>query len=272
VKSGNDAIERAAERVAAFHQSIPALAPRREYGSAPLFQSQLSAALDGLESAGVGVPSAIRAWCNSELGRLADDIEERRRQGFVRECRGDLHLDKLAAMCSSFDCIAFSESLRCIDVMNDVAFLVMDLQAHGRPDLAARFLNRWLFLTGDLSGLRVLWLYVVYRALVRTLVETLKAHSNKSAQRARRYLDCAIEAIQPRHPLLLLCHGFSGSGKSVASAALAPLIGAVRISSDTERKRDRSFRPPKANHYRAPRAHVPRSTLTTTSSALWPAR
>lgn len=243
---GKDAIERAAERVAAFHQSIPALAPRREYGSAPLFQSRLSAALDGLHGAGVEVPPAVRSWCKSELARLADDIEERRRQGFVRECHGDLHLDNLVQSGRDvlvFDCIAFSESLRWIDVMNDVAFLVMDLQAHGRPDLAARFLNRWLFLTGDFSGLRVLRLYVVYRALVRTLVETLKARGNISAQRARRYLDCAIEAIQPRHPLLLLCHGFSGSGKSVASAELAPLIGAVRISSDTERKRDRPFGP-----------------------------
>ncbi|SOE97310.1 hypothetical protein SAMN05414139_10416 [Burkholderia sp. D7] len=243
---GNDAIEHAAERVAAFHQSIPRLAQRREYGSAPLFQSQLKAALDGLESAGVGVPSVIRAWCDSELGRLADDIEERRRQGFVRECHGDLHLDNLVQTGRDvlvFDCIAFSEPLRWIDVMNDVAFLVMDLQAHGRPDLAARFLNRWLFLTGDFSGLRVLRLYVVYRALVRTLVETLKARGNNSAQGTRRYLDCAMEAIQPRHPLLLLCHGFSGSGKSVASAELAPLIGAVLISSDTERKRDRPFQP-----------------------------
>ncbi len=241
---GNDAIERAAERVAAFHQSIPAPAPQREYGSAHLFQSQLNAALDGLESAGVEVPSAIRAWCDSELARLADDIEERRRQGFVRECHGDLHLDNLVRTGRDvlvFDCIAFSESLRWIDVMSDVAFLVMDLQAHGRPELAARFLNRWLFLTGDFSGLRVLRLYVVYRALVRTLVETLKARGNNSAQRARRYLDCAIEGIQPRHPLLLLCHGFSGSGKSAASAELAPLIGAVRISSDTERKRGRPF-------------------------------
>jgi aminoglycoside phosphotransferase family enzyme/predicted kinase len=240
------AIERAAERIAAFHQSIPALPPRREYGSAPLFQTQVNAALDELEGAGVGVPSAIRAWCDSELGRLADDINERRRQGFVRECHGDLHLDNLVQTGRGvlvFDCIAFSESLQWIDVMNDVAFLVMDLQAHGRPDVAARFLNRWLFLTGDFSGLRVLRLYVVYRALVRTLVETLKARGDNSAQRARRYLDCAFEAIQPRHPLLLLCHGFSGSGKSVASAELAPLIGAVRISSDTERKRNRSFQP-----------------------------
>jgi aminoglycoside phosphotransferase family enzyme/predicted kinase len=243
---GNDAIERAAERIAAFHQSISALPPRREYGSAPLLQTQVNAALDELEGAGVGVPSAIRAWCDSELGRLADDIEERRRQGFVRECHGDLHLDNLVQTGRDvlvFDCIAFSESLRWIDVMNDVAFLVMDLQAHGRHDLAARFLNRWLFLTGDFSGLRVLRLYVVYRALVRTLVETLKARGDNSAQRARRYLDCAIEAIRPRHPLLLLCHGFSGSGKSVASAELAPLIGAVRISSDTERKRDHPFQP-----------------------------
>jgi len=255
---GVDAIERAADRLAAFHRSLPTLAPRREYGSAHLFQEQLNATLGALEGAGVGVPSFIRTWCDSDLGRLANDLEERWRLGFVRECHGDLHLDNIVQTGHDiliFDCVAFSESLRWIDVMNDVAFLIMDLQAHGRPDLAARFLSRWLLLTGDFSGLRVLRLYIVYRALVRTLVETLKARGNHSAERARRYLDCAIEAIQPRRPFLLLCHGFSGSGKSVASAELAPLIGAVHISSDTERKRDGPFQPAKESA-------LPRSAYT----------
>jgi aminoglycoside phosphotransferase family enzyme/predicted kinase len=261
---GVDAIERVADRLASFHRSIPTIAPRREYGTAHLFQAQLSDTLGALEGAGVGVPSVIRNWCDSELGRLANDLEERRRLGFVRECHGDLHLDNIVQTGHDvliFDCVAFSESLRWIDVMNDVAFLIMDLQAHGRPDLAARFLSRWLLLTGDFSGLRVLRLYIVYRALVRTLVETLKARGKHSAERARRYLDCAIEAIQPRRPFLLLCHGFSGSGKSVASAELAPLIGAIRISSDTERKRDRPLQP--AEERALPRSAYTRCAIDT---------
>jgi predicted kinase len=156
-----------------------------------------------------------------------------------------------------FDCIAFSKSLRWIDVMNDIAFLVMDLQAHGRHDLACCFLNQWLIQTGDFAGLRALRLYIVYRALVRALIETLKAGGG-STERARRYLDCALEAARPARPELMLCHGFSGSGKSAASAALARFIGAIRLSSDTERKRQGPLQP--ASETKLPRiAYAPSS-------------
>ena len=74
-----------------------------------------------------------------------------------------------------FDCIEFSEDLRFIDVMSDVAFLVMDFRDRGRPDFANRFLNAYLEITGDYEGLRVLRFYVVYRALVRAMVACERA-------------------------------------------------------------------------------------------------
>jgi predicted kinase len=238
-------MEQAADRLAAFHRSIARLAPHRVYGSARLLQAQVDATVVALERAGVAIPSFIPLWCRAELGRLAEHLDQRQRQGFIRECHGDLHLDNLVQAGRNvyiFDCIAFSESLRWIDVMNDIAFLVMDLQVHGRTDFAACFLNRWLFQTGDFTGLRALRFYIVYRALVRTLVETVKARDD-SATRTHCYLGRAIAAIRPTRPLLLLCHGFSGSGKSAASVPLSLLIGALRISSDTERKRGGLLQP-----------------------------
>jgi len=61
---------------------------------------------------------------------------------------------------------------------------------------------------------------------------------------ARNYVACAGRIASAPQPYLLLCHGYSGSGKSVASEALAMRLGAIRLSSDTERKRAHPFAPP----------------------------
>ena len=103
---------------------------------------------------------------------------ERRLGGFVRECHGDLHLGNIALVdgeVTTFDCIEFNDDMRWSDVMADVAFLVMDLEDRGRPDLAARFLNAYLEQTGDYDGVRALRFYVVYRAMVRAKVAYLRA-------------------------------------------------------------------------------------------------
>jgi aminoglycoside phosphotransferase family enzyme len=76
-----------------------------------------------------------------------------------------------------FDCIEFSDAFRWVDVASDLSFLLMDLQAHGRADLAARLLNGWLQHTGDFAALPALRYYMVYRALVRALVAAFKARS-----------------------------------------------------------------------------------------------
>jgi predicted kinase len=122
----------------------------------------------------------------------------------------------------------------------------MDLQAHGRQDLAARLLNGWLQRTGDFAALPALRYYMVYRALVRALVALLKARKHPhddGLALAAPYLNLIERIATPRRPYLLLCHGYCGSGKSVASEALVSLIGAVRLSSDVERKRNGPFVP-----------------------------
>ena len=74
-----------------------------------------------------------------------------------------------------FDGLEFDPKLRWIDVMNDVAFLVMDLMAHKRQDLALAFLNAYLERTGDYEGVRHLAFYSVYRSLVRAMVDAMGA-------------------------------------------------------------------------------------------------
>ncbi|MFM0136353.1 bifunctional aminoglycoside phosphotransferase/ATP-binding protein [Caballeronia grimmiae] len=239
-----ETIERTARDIAAFHRSAPRIPPRRLYGSGAWCARQVLAVLADLQNIAPDlVPKTLIEWCEAELGRLDEHFDQRRAQGFVRECHGDLHLQNIALQGSKpliFDCIDFDPRLRWIDVVSDLAFLVMDLEAHDRDDLATRALNAWLLATGDYAGLKAFRLYSVYRALVRALGETLKTHAVDASRYVRTASRIAFSAL----PCLLLCHGYSGSGKSSASVGLAQVIGAVRLVSDIERKRTTPFFPP----------------------------
>lgn len=243
-------IDEAAQRLADYHRHAPRSAPRMQYGRASLLRSQVEAVTASL-LANFSHPALreLSAWCTRQLSEHASTIDMRRAGGFVRGCHGDLHLDNVVrwrGTISMFDCIDFDDALRWIDVANDVAFLVMDLRAHADERLANRLLGSWLDVTGDHAALALMPLFVVYRALVRAWVACLKgrnasrAKAAAAARDASRYLDVALGVIHRPRPVLLLCHGYSGSGKSVASRALAELSGAVRVSSDTERKRSES--------------------------------
>jgi aminoglycoside phosphotransferase family enzyme/predicted kinase len=256
-------IDALAERLAGFHRCAARAAPGGDFGSASAVRGQTRTVLDSFErETGTPVPGTLRRWCDAEGTRLTGHFEARRAGGFVRECHGDLHLANLVRRGKRvlmFDCIEFSDTLRWIDVASDLSFLLMDLQAHGRDDLATRLLNGWLQRTGDFAALPALRYYMVYRALVRALVAALKARSCPRADgiaQANRYLQLAERMIAKPRPCLLLCHGYSGSGKSVASEALVNLIGAIRVSSDIERKRPRPFAPPDTRP-------LPRATYST---------
>ncbi len=165
----------------------------------------------------------------------------------MRECHGDLHLNNIAFFehdLTIFDCIEFNEEMRWIDVMSEIAFVVMDLRDRGRPDLSYRFLNAYLEITGDYEGLRVLRFYLVYRAMVRATVCGLRAAQLEPGDakasalgECRSYLNIAKQYAQPPRPAIIITHGLSGSGKTTRSQWLLEVIGAVRIRTDMERKR-----------------------------------
>jgi uncharacterized protein len=194
----------------------------------------------------------LRAWTDDEAGRCLEAFRSRKRDGFVRECHGDLHLGNIALIdgrITLFDCIEFNASMRWIDVMSDVAFLVMDLRDRKRPDLAARFLSAYLEHTGDYSGLAVLRFYVAYRALVRAKIAILRL-AQTAADDGRRslideyrgYLELATTAARSLdadrgRPSLVITHGVTGSGKTTRAQAVVDSTGAIRIRSDVERKR-----------------------------------
>ena len=227
--------------VAAFHAEAPRAAPADGYGTAEQVIAPALGNFDQIAAvAGTGTEAAalarLRAWTAGEGQRLGATFAARLAAGCVRECHGDLHLGNIAFLdgrAVPFDCIEFDPALRWIDVASEVAFLVMDLRAHGLAGAAWRLLNDWLQDTGDYACAPVLRYYLVYRAMVRSKIACLRG----AAEDFRAYLALAGALAAERRPALVLMHGFSGSGKTTLSEALLEALGAVRLRSDVERKR-----------------------------------
>ena len=150
-----------------------------------------------------------------------------------------------------FDCIDFNPELRWIDVMNEIAFTVMDLEDRDQATLANRFLNRYLQTTGDYAGLSVFTYYKVYRALVRAKVDAIRLkqeglsveQSETIMDEFETYLGLAERYTLDTKPKLWLMRGVSASGKTTVSQLLLEQTGAIRIRSDIERKRLFGFAP-----------------------------
>lgn len=173
-------------------------------------------------------------------------LEQRRAEGFARRCHGDLHLGNILLEDGApvlFDCIEFNDRLSEIDVLYDLAFLLMDLDFRGRREAANRVLCAYLdeaartFPRSLWDGLAALPLMLSVRAAVRCHV---RAHAGDDDQ-ARAYLAAALQHLDPPPPALCAVGGLSGSGKSTFARALAPLVGrspgAVVLRTDEIRKR-----------------------------------
>ena len=190
---------------------------------------------------------ALHRWTKESLRVHEALLKKRCAEGFFRECHGDLHLGNIVRLTGgikAFDCIEFSKELRQIDIVADYGFLVMDLVARGRTDLAYTFLNRYLEISGDYDGVSLLPLYVVYRCLVRAKVAAIRRRERKRDESLdedtatlRHYCELARAWTKPRKPMLAVMNGLSGSGKTWLSTRLVPAMPALRMRSDLERRR-----------------------------------
>ena len=247
-----------AEKIAGFHGSAPPAGAKSPYGDPATIRAavienfhQLAFLLSNSESE--TSLKRVEAWSMAQLDARAETMRTRKRDAYVRECHGDLHLANLVRFGNEivpFDCLEFNPKLRWVDVISEIAFLVMDLMLRDREDLAFVFLNRYLECTGDYPGLELLKFYLVYCCLVRCKVVAIQAAQRDDTEDVgdspsiAQYLDLAQSICEPiAEPQLIITHGFSGSGKTRLTDRLVAAIPAVRLRSDLERKRLRGLSP-----------------------------
>jgi hypothetical protein len=192
----------------------------------------------------------IQLWGNTEWNNCFEEMQQRKQQGYIRECHGDLHLSNMTLINGEvvlFDCIEFNPLLRWIDIISEVAFVFIDLLYFGYDDYAYRLLNHYFQNTGDYHGIAVLRYYLVYRALVSAKVALLQ-QTDKDNLRYIRFINLAHRYTQITSTTIIITHGYSGSGKSTYSGRLAEKIGAIQVRSDIERKRLFDNETPANNH------------------------
>src|ERR1039457_2504045 len=198
----------------------------------------------------------IRAWVSSFAANNSETFNQRVAAGFIRECDGDIHLENICLTNGSvfiFDCIEFNERFRCCDTAADVAFLLMDLDFHGRHDLSDDVKDEYVSRTGDQGLLELVDFYKIYRAFVRGKVESFRMidsginpdDQSLAGKQATRYFRLVRGYIERRRlkPALFITCGLMGSGKSTLAAQLAFELGIPSFNSDTTRKQIRGVPP-----------------------------
>lgn len=246
-------IEKLAFDIAALHRNAACADPQSPYGNDESIWQPIKENFQLIRSSSINLKLTTQLdnlwdWCIAIHGQHMAIFHMRKQRGFIRECHGDLHLanmfiwkDRIVV----FDCLEFNPTLRWIDVISDIAFLLMDLRDRGLVEYARIFLNNYLQETGDYMGINVLDMYQVYRAMVRAKVACIRIQQSAMTGSVLKelqdqvvdYVKLAQQLTQSRIPILFITHGFSGSGKTFCTRKLIREFDMLRIRSDVERKR-----------------------------------
>ncbi|MBO0335319.1 AAA family ATPase [Sneathiella sp. CAU 1612] len=246
-------IEKLANSVFDYHQK----ASREEVSDGP---RRIQILIDELTDNFRETPKIFPKKEVSEFERLAKEqvsavhycLRFRGRRGFIRRCHGDLHLRNIVLIEETpvlFDALEFDEELATIDVLYDLAFLLMDLDQRRMSPSANQLLNRYLYRSGrleDIYGMKAMPLFLAIRAGIRAMVANDHARqlSGTTAKQeraaAREYFFTALQYLSPKKPVLVAIGGFSGTGKTTLASLLACTLehapGFLHFRTDLERK------------------------------------
>jgi len=218
--------------------------------------------------------AALAEAARAALDQHAALLDRRLAAGLVRRCHGDLHLRNICVIDGRpriFDAIEFNDAIAGIDVLYDLAFLLMDMEHRGLRAQANAVLNRYMQQRDDMTGLAALPLFLSTRATVRAKVGASAAASQDSPAAIRRLSDEAVgyfraaqAYLQPVPPRLIAIGGLSGTGKTTLAWRIGPDLGAapgaLHLRSDVVRKAlhgvDELSRLPKAAYTAAASAQV----------------
>ncbi|SIO07097.1 hypothetical protein SAMN05444722_0310 [Rhodovulum sp. ES.010] len=245
---GPELLDDLAGRVAAFHAQAPVV---HSGGGARNIAGVLDINRAGFATSDVFARAEIDALdtrFRRRLARLAARLDAREAAGLVRRCHGDLHLRNICLFGGRptlFDCIEFNDRLATVDVLYDLAFLLMDLWHRGLPGRANRVANRYFDAAATDAGFDLLPFFMALRAAVRahvTATAAMEAGGGAAAQAAaaRRYFALANRLLSGGAARVVALGGLSGSGKTTLAEALAPELGrppgARLVESDRMRK------------------------------------
>lgn len=204
--------------------------------------------LDELQRYAQGLVPGLDPEAVAETRRLAIDFVAGRSVLFSRRISErrivDGHADLLAddIFCLDdgpelLDCLEFDDTLRYVDTVDDAAFLAMDLEYLGHPELGEHFMQTYTRLAGDDAPASLRHFYIAYRAVVRAKVDCVRHGQGVAgaADDARRHLEIARDHLRTGAVRLILVGGGPGTGKTTVARALAESLGAVAISTDDVR-------------------------------------
>jgi len=189
----------------------------------------------------MGRIDALERFLDAFVSRHGATLDERARRGLIRDGHGDLRAEHvvLAPRLEIVDCVEFEPTLRRLDVADDLAFLVMDLCAHGAEPAARELIGAYRDAGGECDGDALVWFFAVHRALIRAKVTLVRAHQTAARDEggARRLVKVAERCAWRARgtPALVVC-GVPASGKSHLADALCAMAGCPVLSSDVVRK------------------------------------
>ena len=239
-------LEQVAARMASFHEAAERSAVIADHCRADAVSALWHQNLEALAPFGGSVLDADEI---QRIGHLAMSFLAGRRwlisgrveAGHAVDGHGDLLADDIFCLPDGpriIDCLEFDARLRHLDPLADVAFLALDLERLGRPDLARSFLDAYRRNSGDDWPVSLEHHWVAHRAVVRAKVACLRHALGEppAAAEARRLLATALSHLEAGAVRLVLVGGAPGTGKSTLAARLGEATGWPVLRSDVLRK------------------------------------
>lgn len=247
-KITDEILQRVAEKIANFHEAAETSPEIRKYGELDTIKFNTDENFEQTEKyIGTAISKrqyeTIKRYMNYFYKNKADIVERRVKEGRIKDCHGDLHMEHICITDKDiiiFDCIEFNERFRFSDTAADIAFLAMDLDFYNRRDLSKKLIEYYINFSGDRGLDNILGFYEMYRAYVRGKVNCFKLEDqtisefekNEAMKAANRYFELSSSYI----PKLILICGYIGTGKSSFARKFSEKTGIEIISSDVVRK------------------------------------
>jgi len=244
-RAGADEVRTVVRTIAGFHARAPSSPEIAAAATPKAIEDMWRQNLDEMlrfeqvlpEGSLDGVRVAVERFVRGRLPLFEQRIE----QGWIRDGHGDLLSADIFLLDDGpriLDCIEFNDQFRFGDVLADIAFLAMDLEARGFEDLAAGVLAWHAELLGDRRPQSLADHYVAYRALVRSKVACVRAEQGEpeARERARALMQMTLDHLERARVRVVLVGGSPGTGKTTLASTLSDTLGWPMLRTDVIRK------------------------------------